>query len=164
MPKLKRTQKVANLGDHAIKVLTFWSILDKYLTWISQQKQKIVQSKISLRGQFHWAMLGVCKEGIPWVSCIVSWSWSWKKCHPCAECCAFGRYVMHSSIIMLSHSHIVPIAYLYLVDSPPDLYGLWMHMIKGLTGSQAAWTSQKYRGYRTLPDTILAELNNANII
>ena len=74
------------------------------------------------------------------------------------------RYVTHSSIIMLSHSHIVPIAYLYLVDSPPDLYGLWMHMIKGLTGSQAAWTSQKYRGHRTLPDTILAELNNANII
>ena len=46
MPKLKRTWKVANLGDHAIKVLTFWSILDKYLTWISQQKQKIVQSDV----------------------------------------------------------------------------------------------------------------------
>lgn len=46
MPKLKRTRKVANLGDHAIKVLTFWSILDKYLTWISQQKQKIVQSDV----------------------------------------------------------------------------------------------------------------------
>ena len=53
MPKLKRTWKVVNLVDHAIKVLTFWSILDKYLTWISQQKQKIVQSKILLRGQFH---------------------------------------------------------------------------------------------------------------
>ena len=41
------------------------------------------------------------------------------------------RYVVHSSIIMLSHSHIVPIAYLYLVDSPPDLYSLWMHMRRG---------------------------------
>ena len=41
------------------------------------------------------------------------------------------RYVMHSSIIIPSHSHIVPIAYLYLVDSPPNLYGLWMHMRRG---------------------------------
>ena len=41
------------------------------------------------------------------------------------------RYVVHLSIIMLSHSHIVPITYLYLVDSPPDLYGLWMHMRRG---------------------------------
>ena len=36
------------------------------------------------------------------------------------------RYVTHSSIIMPSHSHIVPITYLYLVDSPPNLYGLCM--------------------------------------
>ena len=41
------------------------------------------------------------------------------------------RYVAHSSIIMLPHSHIVPITCLYLEDSPPDLYGLWMHMRRG---------------------------------
>ena len=35
---------------------------------------------------------------------------------------------------------------------------------KGLTGSQAAWASRKYRGHRTLPDTILAELDKANIM
>ena len=35
---------------------------------------------------------------------------------------------------------------------------------KGLTGSQAAWASWKNRGHRTLPDTILAELDKANII
>ena len=45
------------------------------------------------------------------------------------------RYVVHSSIIMLSHSHIVSITCLYLVDSPPDLYSLWMHM---RWGSQVA--------------------------
>ena len=41
------------------------------------------------------------------------------------------RYVTHSSIIMPSHSHIVPITYLYLVDSPPNLYSLCMHMRRG---------------------------------
>ena len=51
MPKLKRTRKAANLGDHAIKVLTFWSILDKYLTRISQQKQKTALSTVAEEDQ-----------------------------------------------------------------------------------------------------------------
>ena len=34
------------------------------------------------------------------------------------------RYVAHSSIIIPSHSHDVPITCWYLIDSPPDLYGL----------------------------------------
>jgi hypothetical protein len=34
---------------------------------------------------------------------------------------------------------------------------------KGLTGSQAAWASRRYRGHRMLPDSILEELECANI-
>lgn len=34
---------------------------------------------------------------------------------------------------------------------------------KGLTGSQAAWASRKYQGHRTLPDSILDELEHAHI-
>jgi len=34
---------------------------------------------------------------------------------------------------------------------------------KGLTGSQIAWASQKYRGHRVLPDSILEDLGQANI-
>jgi hypothetical protein len=41
------------------------------------------------------------------------------------------RYIAHSSIIIPSHSHVVPITCWYLIDSPPDLYGLWMHMRRG---------------------------------
>jgi hypothetical protein len=41
------------------------------------------------------------------------------------------RYVAHSSIIIPSHPHVVPITCWYLIDSPPDLYGLWMHMRRG---------------------------------
>ena len=34
---------------------------------------------------------------------------------------------------------------------------------KGLNGRQAAWAAKKYRGHRTLPDTILEELDEAGI-
>ncbi|KAJ8589880.1 hypothetical protein M405DRAFT_737872, partial [Rhizopogon salebrosus TDB-379] len=34
---------------------------------------------------------------------------------------------------------------------------------KGLTGKQAAWATKKYRGHRVLPDSILAELEEAGI-
>lgn len=34
---------------------------------------------------------------------------------------------------------------------------------KGLTGSQAAWASRKYRGHRVIPESILEELKRANI-
>ncbi|KIK72319.1 hypothetical protein PAXRUDRAFT_180899, partial [Paxillus rubicundulus Ve08.2h10] len=33
----------------------------------------------------------------------------------------------------------------------------------GLTGRQAAWASKKYRGHRVLPNSILDELEKANI-
>ena len=35
---------------------------------------------------------------------------------------------------------------------------------KGLSGKQAAWASKKYRGHRVLPDTILNELEKANVL
>ena len=35
---------------------------------------------------------------------------------------------------------------------------------KGLSGKQAAWASKKYRGHRVLPETILNELEKANIL
>lgn len=34
----------------------------------------------------------------------------------------------------------------------------------GLSGKQAAWASKKYRGHRVLPETILNELEKANIL
>lgn len=34
---------------------------------------------------------------------------------------------------------------------------------KGLNGRQAAWAAKKYQGHRTIPDTILAELEKANV-
>jgi hypothetical protein len=34
---------------------------------------------------------------------------------------------------------------------------------KGLTGTQAAWATKKYRGHRVIPNTILAELEKAHI-
>ena len=124
-------------------------------------------SKISLQGQFHWAMLGVCKEGIPQVSCIISWIWSWKKCHSHTECCAFGfnEKVCHALI----HYNAITFSYCsncLFVPCRFSTQSLWFMDAyeKGLTGSQAAWASWKYQGHRTLPDTILAELDNANII
>jgi hypothetical protein len=33
----------------------------------------------------------------------------------------------------------------------------------GLTGSQAAWAARKYRGHRVLPDTIMNEIEKANL-
>ena len=35
---------------------------------------------------------------------------------------------------------------------------------KGLSGKQAAWVSKKYRGHRVLPETILNELEKANVL
>ena len=34
---------------------------------------------------------------------------------------------------------------------------------KGLNGRQATWASKKYRGHRVLPDSIIEELDMANI-
>ena len=34
---------------------------------------------------------------------------------------------------------------------------------KGLNGRQAAWASKKYRGHQVLPDSIIEELDKANI-
>jgi hypothetical protein len=34
---------------------------------------------------------------------------------------------------------------------------------KGLNGQQAAWAAKKYHGHRILPDTILEELDKANV-
>jgi hypothetical protein len=34
---------------------------------------------------------------------------------------------------------------------------------KGLNGQQAAWATKKYHGHRTLPETILEELDKAKI-
>ncbi|KAG1782106.1 hypothetical protein EV702DRAFT_961355 [Suillus placidus] len=34
---------------------------------------------------------------------------------------------------------------------------------KGLNGKQAAWANRKYRGHRTLPDSILQELGDNQI-
>jgi len=34
---------------------------------------------------------------------------------------------------------------------------------KGLTGSQAAWAAKKYHGHRIIPNSILAELQKANV-
>ena len=34
---------------------------------------------------------------------------------------------------------------------------------RGLNGNQAAWASQKYRGHRTIPDSILNDLEKAGI-
>ncbi|KAG2036682.1 hypothetical protein BDR03DRAFT_865592 [Suillus americanus] len=35
---------------------------------------------------------------------------------------------------------------------------------KGLNGKQAAWAVKKYHGHRVLPDSILTELDEANIV
>ncbi|KAG2036986.1 hypothetical protein BDR03DRAFT_864797 [Suillus americanus] len=34
---------------------------------------------------------------------------------------------------------------------------------RGLSGKQAAWANRKYRGHRTLPDSILRELDDEQI-
>lgn len=34
----------------------------------------------------------------------------------------------------------------------------------GLNGQQAAWAAKKYRGHRTLPDTIMEELDSLNLM
>jgi hypothetical protein len=34
---------------------------------------------------------------------------------------------------------------------------------KGLNGNQAAWASKKYKGHRTIPESILQELEKASI-
>jgi hypothetical protein len=35
---------------------------------------------------------------------------------------------------------------------------------KGLNGKQAAWASKKFRGHRVLPESILSDLNEPNIV
>ncbi|KAF9219380.1 hypothetical protein BS17DRAFT_798160 [Gyrodon lividus] len=35
---------------------------------------------------------------------------------------------------------------------------------KGLTGRQAAWASKKYRGHSVLPDSLMEDLDNANLL
>ncbi|KAF9223670.1 hypothetical protein BS17DRAFT_705069, partial [Gyrodon lividus] len=35
---------------------------------------------------------------------------------------------------------------------------------KGLTGQQAAWASKKYRGHRVLPDSLMEDLDNTNLL
>jgi hypothetical protein len=35
---------------------------------------------------------------------------------------------------------------------------------KGLNGRQAAWASKKFKGHQILPESIMMELDNANII
>jgi hypothetical protein len=35
---------------------------------------------------------------------------------------------------------------------------------KGLTGKQAAWASKKYRGHRVLPDSLMEDLDDANLL
>ena len=35
---------------------------------------------------------------------------------------------------------------------------------RGLNGKQAAWANKKYRGHRVLPESILRELDSAEII
>ncbi|KAF8833792.1 hypothetical protein BDN67DRAFT_916252, partial [Paxillus ammoniavirescens] len=34
---------------------------------------------------------------------------------------------------------------------------------KGLTGKQAAWASKKYRGHQVLPDSLMEDMDKANI-
>jgi hypothetical protein len=34
---------------------------------------------------------------------------------------------------------------------------------KGLNGKQAAWAGKKYRGHRVLPETLLNDLEKANL-
>jgi len=34
---------------------------------------------------------------------------------------------------------------------------------KGLNGRQAAWANKKYRGHRVLPETLMEELDTANM-
>jgi hypothetical protein len=34
---------------------------------------------------------------------------------------------------------------------------------KGLNGKQAAWAAKKYRGHRMIPDSILQDLEKANV-
>jgi hypothetical protein len=34
---------------------------------------------------------------------------------------------------------------------------------KGLNGKQASWAAKKYRGHRMIPDTILQDLERANV-
>ncbi|KIJ27289.1 hypothetical protein M422DRAFT_191208, partial [Sphaerobolus stellatus SS14] len=33
----------------------------------------------------------------------------------------------------------------------------------GLTGAQAVWANKKYKGHRVLPNTIMEELEKANV-
>jgi hypothetical protein len=35
---------------------------------------------------------------------------------------------------------------------------------KGLNGKQAVWASKKYRGHRVLPESIMMELEKANVV
>ena len=34
---------------------------------------------------------------------------------------------------------------------------------KGLTASQAAWAAKKYRGHRVLPETLMLDIEKANL-
>ncbi|KIK75976.1 hypothetical protein PAXRUDRAFT_171134, partial [Paxillus rubicundulus Ve08.2h10] len=36
--------------------------------------------------------------------------------------------------------------------------------LKGLTGKQAAWASKKYQGHRVLPDSLMEDLDDANLL
>ena len=35
---------------------------------------------------------------------------------------------------------------------------------KGLNGKQAVWASKKYRGHKVLPESIMMELEEANVV
>jgi len=68
------------------------------------------------------------------------------------------RYVTYLSAMTPSPFHAVSFRFSMRSLRFMDAYQ------RGLTGSQAAWASRKYRGHRTLPDTILAELDKADIV
>ena len=54
-------------------------------------------------------------------------------------------------------SHLVPYRFVNRSVQFREAYRL------GLDGPQAAWAAKKYRGHRTIPVTIMEELNKAQI-
>ncbi|KAK0470853.1 hypothetical protein IW261DRAFT_922655, partial [Armillaria novae-zelandiae] len=62
------------------------------------------------------------------------------------------------------------IFYTFLCPAPVDLSRFATCSLRfmdayqrGLNGAQAAWAAKKYRGHCTIPDTILQELEQANV-
>lgn len=39
--------------------------------------------EISLQAEFHWAVLGLFKACVSWVTCVIQRSWSWTQCSCC---------------------------------------------------------------------------------